>query len=195
MFLYILHQDSRCVLFLCVRSCSVFLLLLPEHLEFHEGDGQGKDVGVHRPQAVDNRGCRRDHCAEGGKKKKKTSSRSFLFCWFFFNRIYLFLNWPPAFLLLTNPLVRSRDLKRRGQQPGLAGKQEMLIARPIRRFLHRRQSRRPALCATCAAVQPLAAAFATHFKSPLPQHVRDYNALCLAVFSLTSTTTECWSED
>lgn len=76
MFLYILHQDSRCVLFLCVRSCSVFLLLLPEHLEFHEGDGQGKDVGVHRPQAVHNRGCRRDHCAEGGKKKKKNKKKT-----------------------------------------------------------------------------------------------------------------------
>lgn len=117
------------------------------------------------------------------------------FLFFFLCVVDSFLNWPPTFLSLTNPVVRSWDPKRRWQQPSLACKQEMLIARPIRRFSHGRQSRRPAPCATRVAVQPVAAAFATHFMSPLPEHVRDYNVLCLAVFSLSSTTSDCWWQD
>lgn len=102
MFPYILHQGSRCVLLLCVRSCSVFLLLLPEHLEFHEGDGQGKDVGVHRPQAVHNRGCRRDHCAEGGKKKKKEEAPAAHFYLVVFFQRHIFILKPASYLSLTN---------------------------------------------------------------------------------------------
>lgn len=53
-FLYILYQ---CVLYLCVEVTSCFVSPLPEYLDFHEGDGQGKNVGVHRSQTVHHCGC------------------------------------------------------------------------------------------------------------------------------------------
>lgn len=42
----------------------IYVCVLPEHPEFNEGDGEGADVSVHRPQAFHNRRRRRDYSAQ-----------------------------------------------------------------------------------------------------------------------------------